>query len=151
MNANDAKLVSIYTQEVNGHIPSCCLRVSDAADGESIAFEIVVEAEAGIVLGRSGAPYILSLVAFDITAGHNANPCDAFMKTVTEHFSKRFGTVSQWPEYKSVFPVMLTQAQANALIGHILQYTVTLISPPPDSGSPANIVSFLRSELFILV
>jgi hypothetical protein len=151
MNANDAKLVSVYTQEANGNIPSGCLRVSGAADDENVSFEVVVEARAGWVLGNSGAPYVLSLVAFDITSGQNANPCDTFAKTVREHFNTATGTSSQWPEYRSVFTVTLTQPQADALVGHVLQYTVTLISPPPGSGSPANVVSFLRSEPFILV
>jgi hypothetical protein len=151
MNANDAKIVSVYTRVGNGNIPSVCLRVSVPIDEENPAFEVVVEARAGWVLSNSSAPYLLSLVAFDITSGQNANPCTAFVKTVTEHFNSTTGTSSQWPEYKSVFPVMLTQAQADALVGHVLQYTVTFISPPPGSGSPANVVSFLRGEPFILV
>ncbi len=151
MNANDAKLVSVYPRETKGNIPSGCLRVSGAADGENVSFEVVVEARAGWVLGLSGAPYVLSLVAFDITSGRNAEPCAAFMKTMAENFTPATGNSSQWPEYRSVFPVTLTGAQADTLVGHILQYTVTLISPPPGSGCPANIVSFMRSELFILI
>ena len=151
MNANDAKLVSVYTREANGNIPSGCLRVSGAAVGENVSFEVLVEARAGWVLANSGAPYVLSLVAFDITSGQNANPCDTFAKTVREYFNTAIGTSSQWPEYSSVFTVTLNQVQADALVGHVLQYTVTLISPPPGSGSPANVGSFLRSDPFILV
>jgi hypothetical protein len=151
MNANDAKLVSVYTREEKGTIPSCCLRVSGVIDEEGASLEVVVEAKAGWVLGYSGAPYTLSLVAFDITSGRNAEPCAAFMKTVVENFTNIAGNSSQWPEYRSVFPVALTQTQADALVGHVLQYTATLISPSPGSGLPANVVSFLRSEPFILV
>ena len=151
MNAHNAKLVSVYTREVHGNIPGFCLRVSGTTDEESASLEVVVEARAGWVLGNSGAPYILSLVAFDITLGHNAEPSTAFMKAVVETFTNATGNSSQWPEYKSVFPVTLTRTQADALVGHVLQYTVTLISPPPGSGGPANIVSFIRSEPFILV
>jgi hypothetical protein len=151
MNVYGAKLVSVYTRETNGNIPSDCLRVSGAADGETISFEVVVEARAGWVLANSGAPYALSLVAFDIISGRNAEPCAAFTKTMVENFTNTAGNNSQWPEYKSAFPVTLTQAQADTLVGHVLQYTVTLISPPPGRGSIANIVSFIRSELFILV
>jgi len=151
MNADDAKLVSVYVREMNGNIPSFSLRVSGAGDGESVSLEVVVEAGAGKVLSNSGAPYLLSLVAFDITLGQNAHPCSAFVKTVVENFNNTTGNSSQWPEYRSVFTLTLTQAQADALAGHVLQYTVTLISPPPGSGSPANVVSFLRSEPFILV
>src|SRR5262249_40166192 len=145
MSANSAKLVSVYTRETNGNIPSTCLRVSGAADGENASFEVLVEARAGWVLGNSGAPYALSLVAFDITSGQNAEPCAAFTKTMVENFTNSAGNSSQWPEYISAFPVTLTRAQADALLGHVLQYTVTLISPPPGSGSLANIVSFIRS------
>jgi hypothetical protein len=151
MNANNVKLVSVYTREVHGNIPGYCLRVSGTTDEESASLEVVVEARAGWVLGNSGAPYVLSLVAFDITLGHNAEPSAAFMKAVVENFTNATGNSSQWPEYKSVFPVTLTRTQADALVGHVLQYTVTLISPPPASSSPANIVSFIRSEPFILV
>ncbi len=151
MNANDARLVSVYPREVNGSIPNFSPRVSGTKVGESVSFEVIVEAGAGNVLGSSGAPYFLSLVAFDITLGQNAYPCTAFAKTVTENFKNTTGILSQWPEYKSAFTVTLTQDQARALVGHVLQYTVSLISPPPGSGSPANVISFLRSELFILV
>jgi len=151
MNANDARLVSVYTREVNGNIPSFCLKVSGAANGENVSLEVVVEGGAGMVLGRSGAPYLLSLVACDITLGQNADPSTAFAKTVVENFNNTTGNISQWPEYRSAFTVTLTQTQADALVGHVLQYTATLISPPPGSGSPANVVSFLRSEPFILV
>jgi hypothetical protein len=151
MNANDAKLVSVYTREVNGNIPSFCLRVSGATEGESISFEVAVEAEAGNVLGSSGAPYLLSLVAFDITLGQNAYPGTTFNYSLIENYNNSTGLISQWPTYKSVFTVTLNQAQADAVVGHVLQYTISLISPPPGSGSPANAISFLRSEPFILV
>lgn len=151
MNANNAKLVSVYTQEMHGNIPSCCLRVSGTTDEEGASLEVVVEARAGWVLGNSGAPYLLSLVAFDITLGHNAEPSTAFMKAVVESFTTTTGNCSPWPEYRSVFPVILTRTQADALAGHVLQYTATLISPPPGRGASTNVVTFLRSEPFILV
>ncbi len=133
MNANNAKLVSVYTREVLGNIPGFCLRVSGTTDEESTSLEVVVEARAGWVLGNSGAPYVLSLVAFDITLGHNAEPYTAFMKAVAENFTNATGNSSQWPEYRSVFPVILTRTQADALVGHVLQCPATLISPPPGS------------------
>ncbi len=151
MNANDAKLVSVYTREANGGIANFSPRVSGAKEGESVSFEMVIEAQAGYVLGSSGAPYLLTLVAFDITSGHNAYPSSAFNFSVIENYNNNTGLISQWPTYKSVFTVTLNHAQADALVGHILQYTVSLISPPPGSGSPANAISFLRSEPFILV
>ena len=151
MNANDAKLVSVYTREVNGGIANFSPRISGAKEGESVSFEVVIEAEAGYVLGSSGAPYLLTLVAFDSTLGNNAYPETAFHYRVTENFNNTTGLISQWPTYKSAFTVTLNQAQADAWVGHVLQYTVSLISPPPGSGSPANVISFLRSELFILV
>jgi hypothetical protein len=151
MNAHHAKLVSVYTREVRGDLPCFCLRVSGTTDEESASLEVVVEARSGWALGNSGAPYALSLVAFDITLGRNAEPYTAFLKAVTENFTNATGNCSKWPEYKSVFPVTLTRFQADALVGHVLQYTATLLSPPHGSGSPANIVSFIRSEPFILV
>jgi len=151
MNANDAKLVSVYTREVNGDIANFSPRVSRATEGENVSFEVVIEAEAGCVLGGSGAPYLLTLVAFDSTLGNNAYPQTAFHYSVTENFNNTTGLISQWPMYKSVFTVTLNKAQADALVGHVLQYTVSLINPPPSSGSPANVISFLRSEPFILI
>jgi hypothetical protein len=151
MNASDAKLVSVYTREVNGGITNFSPRVSGAAAGESVSFEVIIEAQAGYVLGNSDAPYLLTLVAFDITSGHNAYPNAAFNFSVIENYNNTTGLISQWPTYKSVFTVTLNQVEADALVGHVLQYTVSLISPPPGRGSPANIISFLRSEPFILV
>lgn len=151
MNASDAKLVSVYTREVNEGIANFTPRVSGAKEGESISFEVVIEAQAGYVLGNSGAPYLLTLIAFDITSGNNAYPGSTFNFNVIENFNNTTGLISQWPTYKSAFTVTLNQAQADAWVGHVLQYTVSLISPPPGSGSPANVISFLRSELFMLV
>src|SRR5207244_13550769 len=102
-------------------------------------------------LRSSHTPYILSIVSIDINHGHNAEPYTAFMKAVVENFTNATGNSSQWPEYRSVFPVILTRTQADALVGHVLQYTATLISPPPGSSDSANVVTFLRSELFILI
>ncbi len=114
MNASDAKLVSVYTREVNGGIANFSPIVSGATERESVSFEVIIEAQAGYVLGSSGAPYLLTLVAFDITLGHNAYPSAAFNFSLIENFNNTTGLISQWPAYKSVFTVTLNQVQADA-------------------------------------
>ena len=151
MNANDAQLVRVYTRETGRSIADHSPRVSGAAAGGNVSFEVVVEAEAGDVLGGIGAPYLLTLAAFDKTTGQLAAPSTAFAKNPTEAFNANYGNISKWPLYKSYFTVTLTQAQADALVGHVLQYTAALINPLPGGGSPPNVVSFLESEPFILV
>jgi hypothetical protein len=147
MNANDAQFVRVYTREVGGAIADNSLVVSGGAHN----FDVIVEAEAGSVLGGGGAPYLLSLTAFDWTTGNNATPATAFTFSVPENFNTTTGTINKWPSYEENFRVTLTAAQATALVGHVLQYTAVLISPPPTSGSPANVVSIIQSPLFVLI
>jgi hypothetical protein len=147
MNANDAQFVRVYTREVGGVIADNSLAVSGGAHN----FDVIVEAEAGSVLGGSGAPYQLSLTAFDWTTGDNAAPAGAFTFNVTEYFSSSTGTIQKWPSYEENFRVTLTAPQATALVGHVLQYTAVLISPPPGIGGQANIVSSVQSPLFVLI
>jgi hypothetical protein len=147
MNANDAQIVRIYMREVNETTADNSLAVTQGNNN----FDVVVEAEGGSVIGVGLAPYQLSLTAFDKTTGDLAQPAAAFTINAAEAFNPAtFGTIGKWPNYESKFRVQLTQAQANALAGHVLQYSGSLISPPPGTGA-ANIVSFHDSEPFVLI
>ena|SRR6266571_1159457 len=140
-NPNDADLVRIYTREAGGTIAATTPHVS--IGGHS--FEVVVEAEAGSVLGGSSQPYTISLVAFDLTAG--ANPGAPFnVSTAGEHFDAVSGNISVWPSYEEKFTITLTAAQAAAVTNHILQYTVALAS-----GGSNPVTSFAQSPLLILL
>jgi len=134
-------------REVNEAVADNSLVVTNAPN----SFDIIVEAEAGSVLGTSLAPYQLTLTAFDRTTGDLAAPAAKFTKSVAEAFNPAtFGNIGKWPNYESKFTVALTAADAKALTGHVLQYTASLISPPPGAGA-SNIVSFRDSEPFILI
>lgn len=140
-NPNDADLVRIYTREAGGTIAATTPHVSTGGH----SFEVVVEAEAGSVIGGSLQPYTISLVAFDLTAG--ANPGAPFStSTAGQHFDNVSGNISVWPSYEERFTITLTAAQATAVANHVLQYTAALVS-----GGTNPVTSFAQSPLFILL
>jgi hypothetical protein len=151
MNANDAQLVRISTRETNGKIADFTPGVSGAAIGGNISFDLVEAAEASLPLSASGADYTLSLTAFDKTIGIAAEPSSALTLKVKESFDSSYGNIESWPRYESQFPVTLTQAQADQLVGHVIQFTAILINPRPGSGGVPNIVSYLVSSPILLV
>jgi hypothetical protein len=125
MNPNDAQLVRVFTTRAGGTIPDRTLKVTDD-------FDVVVEGEAGAVLGASGAPYDLLLEAFDITAGNNAGAAFSFA------FAEAFNAANGWPDYTKRQTIPAGSLVAN----HIYRYYVVLVSAN-------DIVSFVESEAFV--
>jgi hypothetical protein len=133
MNPNDAEVVRVFTRQGSGGVPDYTPNVTNG----SHSFQVVVEAEAGTVLGNSSQPYQLRIEALDITAGDN--PGTPFSKTVAQQLSSANG----WPQKTEAFTVTLTPAQIAARKDHILKYYAVLLSSN-------DIISFAESPLFIL-
>jgi hypothetical protein len=133
-NANNAKLMRITTRALGGNVPN----EIPLTAGKGNQFSVVVEGTAGRVLGTSSQPYMLEIVALDITAG--ANP-----HSEANHFThrrlERFDAAHGWPDKVSIFTITLNELAA--VEGHLLRYYATLTS--------ANqIISFVESPLFLL-
>ena len=133
-NANNAKLMRRTTRAVGGKVPN----ELPLTAGKGNQFSVVVEGTAGRVLGASGQPYMLEIVALDITAGANPHS-DA--NHFTQRRLERFDAAHGWPGKVSLFTVTLNELAA--VEGHLIRYYATLIS--------ANqIISFVESPLFLL-
>lgn len=133
MNPNDARLLRIVTQSCQEE----GLDETPLADGAT-RFEVVVEAAAGSVLGRSGQPYWLRIDALDLTGGANPHSSmNNFSQQRYEAFTADFG----WP--KRIARFLVTILDINAVDGHLFRYYAIL-------SSTNNIQSFVESPLFLL-
>jgi hypothetical protein len=132
-NANNAKLVRIATRALGSHI----VTTTPLASGIS-AFEVVVEASAGSVLGASAQPYSLAISALDLTTG--TNPHSA-ANNFSQQRLERFDAAHGWPNKAATFTITLNALMA--VQGHLFRYYATLTSPN-------QIVSFVESPLFLL-
>jgi hypothetical protein len=133
-NALNAKLVRVTTRALGGSVPNEIPLTSTRSN----QFSVVVEGTAGRILGASGQPYMLEILAFDITAG--ANP-HSEANRFTQRRLERFDATHGWPEKVSFFTITLYDLVA--VEAHLLRYYATLIS--------ANqIISFVESPLFLL-
>jgi hypothetical protein len=123
MNPNDAQLVRIYTQKSNGGQPTGPdLTPIGGTAGNVADFEVVVEGEAGRVLGNSGAPYRLTVSAIDLTDVNNPNSAaNVFSHTFSEAW-----TTALWlsPNYRKVIRVRLNNVAA--VKGDMLRYMAVL-------------------------
>ena len=141
MNANDAMLTGLAT----AHSGSM---VGDAAPNAPAAssFDLVLRAIAGSALGRSGAPYALTISAVDLTAVSQGWP--------TQTLHQAFDAANGWqlsgtgPDYErtQTFPVAVPGGgPGGPLAAHALQCVVS----PVSRG--AQIVSIIHSDPFVLV
>jgi hypothetical protein len=137
MNPNDARIVRLYVAQTGTLVQDEAPNNNDGV--AATAFDVVFEGEAGHVIGKSGVPYSLSLVCYDLTAGANVA---AFAISRNQSFSNPPWTASGL-EYVShqVFPVNVPAG----LSGHVLRYTASLLTQGRE------VVAFAQSELFILI
>ena len=157
--SNDAELVRVYTRNNGGYIADYSPTISVAP----YRFDLVVEAESGTVRYNSGAPYIIAISAFDLTAGASATALSAeFTKSINLFFREYPADVNgpgasaaaiaateiAWPAYRQRFTIQLTAANAPNAVGHVFKYTV-VFRTPPGVGDP--VLSIAQSPLFILV
>jgi hypothetical protein len=145
--ANDAEIVRVYTRNAGGTVADRTPNIS----GGTPSFQVVVESEAGNTLAGGGASYLLSIEAFDLTAGNNPGGSLSAKTTPPGKIFDAGGATPHWPQNTEVFTISLTAAQVTALTNHVLRYTASLVSPDPASGLTPIIVSFAESEPFILI
>jgi hypothetical protein len=141
MNANDAALTVVATAQTGS-------TVADTAPNApaNSGFDLIIHVVAGSGLGSSGAPYILTLSAIDLTALTQPWPT----RTLRQAFDPAHGWAlsGTGPHYQcsQTFPITIPgNGPGGPLAGHTLQYLATLVSPG------AQIASILQSHPFVLV
>jgi hypothetical protein len=135
MNPNDARLVRIYTRKQNGVVAD--ETPIGGTNGGTASFEVVVEGEAGDVLGASGAPYQLRISAIDLT---DVNNPESAQNDFTQDANAAF-QAPDWPQFRKVFTVALNDVPA--VRNHTLRYMATL-------NAANEVDSAIESELFSL-
>jgi hypothetical protein len=153
MNANDARISRLFTTTDGGNAQDDSPNeVGGAVQG---AFDLILEAEAGNVIGDSGAQYTLRLNVFDVSAGvavaaglFPASP--AFPSVEVFDNSTPADGKNNWQgpgggadfvkdqRYKVTIGGGVTR-------GNIFQYTASLVS------RNFEVVSIAQSNMFILV
>ena len=134
MNPNDATLRRVYTRVPGTTTPDTTLKVGQP-------FDVVVEGEAGDVLGQSEQPYRLFINAIDLTAvnnpGFSLNKKQIFS---TAGPSADTGNLKPWLSYAHREPFTAPAS----LVNHIVQFSATLVSQN-------QIVSFVQSDPVIFI
>jgi hypothetical protein len=142
MNANDARFSQLFVAS-DGSV------VQDDSPNETGAgndFDLLLKAEAGNVLGGSGAAYDLAITCYDVTAGTAQPLLDPFTPPSNENFEN--AAPGNW---KPSGPDFVKEETYNIAINaavvrdHVYQYTATLIA---DNN---QVVSIIQSDLFVLV
>jgi hypothetical protein len=153
MNANDARLVRLFTTET-AVPPAPASLVEDNSPNTSLGaalatFDLVIEGEAGANIGGTGAPYTLAITCFDWTTGNLANA--ALAPTIPPQTFDGNAAKVLWKKSGSNFLTQQRFLIPNAgnlpagLGNHIFVYTAVLVT------QDFNIVSVVQSNLFLLV
>lgn len=147
MNANDAQLIEVLTCQhgstIEDNAPNAPM--PGAASGAP-TYDLVVEANAGNVIGDSNATYTLTATAIDLTTMTAAPSLSVGPLTQTFYTPtwKPNGTPPN-NDYDTQQTFTITVPAGNPYAGHVLQYVASLVS------TNDQVVSILRSEPFTLV
>lgn len=140
MNANDATLTQLATAQSGSMV------ADDAPNAPaSGGFDLILRAAAGSALGSSGAPYMLTISAIDLTTVSQPWP--------PQILHQAFDATSGWkrsgtgPDYETTqtIPNTVPGGPGGPLAGHALQFVACLVS------QGAQIVTIRQSDPFVLV
>ena len=142
MNANDAQLTEILTCEHGSTVENNAPNAPAPGVLPGAAnFDLIIEGNAGNVIGNSSGPYTLTATAIDLTT---MTPAPALsVGPLTQSFSAGF-----WKGSGNDFTtqqVFTIPVPPGAFTGNILLYVVSLVSVNDQ------VVSILTSEPFTLV
>ncbi len=154
MNSNDARIADLFTVASGGLVQD---ETPNAGSPPATAFDLILQAEAGSVLGSSGATYTLNITAVDennggVVAGLNppAEPAGGFSET--------FNSAGGWEASAGDFVKTQPATTAGGTLG-IVRYTISI--PAGTTGrfhynaemvsSNFQVVSIAQSNTFVLV
>ena len=147
MHANDARIARLYTAQVDGTVedptPNANSPVADQ-------FDLILQAEAGAVLGDSGANYTLTFAAINddmVTRQVSLIPPG---NPFREEWSPAFGWVRSGKDFVKTGPgeadgIMRYRIAVPAGLTGAFHYDARLVS------ENLQVVSFARSNPFLLV
>jgi hypothetical protein len=147
MNANDARIVRLFTAQVDGTVEDNTPNANSSNPGQ---FDLILQAEVGLVLGGSGANYSLTFAAINddmVTRQVSLNPPG---NPFREEWSLAFGWVRSGNDFVKTGP-----GEADG----IMRYRIAI--PPGLSGAfhynvrmvsqNFQVTSFGQSNPFLLV
>jgi hypothetical protein len=142
VNANDAQLIEILTAQHGSTIQDNAPNAPAPGQGAAPTFDVVVEGNAGNVIGNSAAPYTLTVTAMDLTAmtAANLNPV-----IPAQSFSAPLWNKNGPDDYDTQQSFTINVPNPNPYAGHVLQYVASLVTVNDQ------VVSILMSEPFTLV
>ena len=143
MNANDAQLIEVLTAQHGSTIQDNAPNAPAPGQAAAATFDVVIEGNAGNVIGNSAAPYTLTVTAMDLTAmtaAANLNPV-----IPAQSFSVPLWNKNGPDDYDTQQSFTVNVPNPNPYAGHVLQYVASLVSVNDQ------VVSILQSEPFTLV
>ena len=143
MNANDAQLIEVLTAQHGSTVEDNAPNAPAPGQAAAASFDVVVEGNAGNVIGNSAAPYTLTVTAMDLTtmtAAANLNPV-----IPAQSFSAPQWIKNGPDDYDTQQSFTVNVPSPNPYAGHVLQYVASLVSVNDQ------VVSILQSQLFTLV
>jgi hypothetical protein len=142
MNANDARFSQLFVAGNNSKVQDDSPNESGGAAGND--FDLLLKAEAGGVLGDSGAAYTLFITAYDVTAGTAEPDLNPFAVPNKENFNAANNWVASGDDFVKEEKYDINVG-AGVTRGHVFQYTATLIA------DNFEVVAIIQSDLFGLV
>jgi hypothetical protein len=142
MNANDARFSQLFVAGNNSKVQDDSPNESGGAAGND--FDLLLKAEAGGVLGDSGAAYTLFITAYDVTAGTAEPDLNPFAVPNKENFNAANNWVASGDDFVKEEKYDINVG-AGVTRGHVFQYTATLIA------DNFEVVAIIQSDLFALV
>jgi hypothetical protein len=147
MNANDARIVRLFTTQVDGTVEDNTPNANSLAPGQ---FDLILQTEVGGVLGNSGANYTLTFtavnddtVARQVALNPPGNPFKeewnlgcGWIRNGNDFVKTGAGEATGIMRYRIAIPLGLTGA---------FHYNVRLVS------ENYQIISFAQSNPFVLV
>jgi hypothetical protein len=143
VNANDAQLIEVLTCQHGSTIEDNAPNAPAPGQAAAPTYDVVIEGNAGNVIGNSGAPYTLTVTAMDLTT---MTPATALNPVIpAQSFSAGLWNKNGPDDYDTQQSFTVTVPAANPFSGHVLQYVASLVSVNDQ------VVSILQGEPFTLV
>jgi hypothetical protein len=143
VNANDAQLIEVLTAQHGSTVEDNAPNAPAPGQVAATSYDLVIEGNAGNVIGNSGAPYTLTVTAMDLTtmtAAATLNPA-----VPAQSFTVPLWNKNGPDDYDTQQSFTINVPNPNPFAGHILQYVASLVSVNDQ------VVSILQSEPFTLV
>jgi hypothetical protein len=143
VNANDAQLIEVLTAQHGSTVEDNAPNAPAPGQVAATTYDVVIEGNAGNVIGNSGGTYALSVTAMDLTTmtpAANLNPT-----VPAQAFNAPTWNKNGPDDYDTQQSFTVTVPSPNPYAGHILQYVASLVSVNDQ------VVSILQSESFTLV